>query len=270
MDLGDVLAFNNIEMLRESPTHAERALAIAMGLEAFGLASRLADALTEGSRRVSEATWIMGEAAKIRCVQGSLDLGETDKMLRSAWEQLSGDERPRLCLGYAETAFRLWERGRYAAFGLGSNAPRGVVDRWPGDPLGTAAWGLRLVTMHLDALEGHAKEFALDYVYRTVSRLDLPATELTGAIAEVESEPRSNGYRRLAIIGFALYLRAVRNLPVSGQSDLTAHSEWRAKYHKQLVEGVAMLAEARDTAPRDSDVNYFWRTADAFLSLEIS
>lgn len=249
-ELSDLLRFQDIPALRESPAEADRAMAIAVGLECFPLAERLAQALSAGSRRVSESTWIMGFVSRIRSTPTIQVRTERDT-LQSAWSQLSSDEKQKLCLAYCEASFRLWQRGRFAAAGLGDGAPIGVVERWPDDPLGIALWGLERVLEFLGSLDGQRRKFALGLIFRTVKTLRLDDYQKPEHLKEVEEHPRDNGHRRLAMIGYSIYLDAVRSLPAHGGTPQSVEDAERIR--TALEEASALLNEALASAPRDSD-----------------
>ena len=265
-DLHDLLRFNDIAALRESPEAADRAMTIAVGLECFGLANCLANTLTDGSGRISEATWIMGYTARLRSLppcdihSSTCDIQREWKLLRSAWEQLSSDEQPRLCLAYAEAAYRLWRRGRFAALGLGAGVALSVVERWPADPLGIGAWGLARVVEHLDLVAEYQRAFALELVFRSVIALRVDDYEHPEHLAEVRSDPRSNGHRRLALLGYEKYLSCVRALPLESSMVETL----TARDAPSLVEAAELLDEALEAAPHDSDTCQYRRSLREF------
>lgn len=260
----DLILFSDIQSLRENPSSADRALSILMGLESFDLVVRLVSALSEGDSRVSEAAWIMGEVARFRSDRSPIEVQTAYGVVCSAWDQLSSDERPAYCLAYAEAAFRLWERGGFADFGIGHGASRRVVDRFPGDPFEIGRWGVSRILENYQAVAGPQRRFALDLVYRFVSSLGLPIDfSVREKIDEVEYDIDGNGYRRWALIAHCQYLKALRDYSADG---VGSYSGWIERHAQPMINARNLIEKASRAAPYDSDVMLYRNSIEKFYS----
>ena len=79
-------------------------------------------------------------------------------------------------------------------------------------------------------------------------------------LAEVRSDPRSNGHRRLALLGYEKYLSCVRALPLESSMVETL----TARDAPSLVEAAELLDEALEAAPHDSDTCQYRRSLREF------